>query len=96
MLTLVLAASLFAQTIPPTPGIQQRVDSLFRDYDKPGSPGCIIAVAQKGEIVYWRGYGYETKTHHRPLDPDTVFEVGPLSTSIIWSAFRGSGETAPP
>lgn len=87
MLTFVLATSLVAQTLPLPPEIQQQVDAVFRDYDQPGSPGCVIGIVRAGEIVYWRGYGYDTDPPHRPLDPDTVFEVGPPSMDLLWSAF---------
>jgi CubicO group peptidase (beta-lactamase class C family) len=84
MLTLAFAASIFAQTIPPPADIQQRVDGVFRYDDKPGSSaGCVLGIAQNGVIVHWRGYGYEANPPPRPLDLDTVFEIGPFATTMM-------------
>ena len=34
------------------------IDAIFAEFDKPGSPGCGLAVARDGNIIYSRGYGY--------------------------------------
>ena len=34
------------------------VDAIFASWDRPDSPGCALAVARDGELVYTRGYGY--------------------------------------
>lgn len=34
----------------------ERIDTVFADL-APSSPGCALAVAQDGKIVYERGYG---------------------------------------
>lgn len=35
----------------------KKVDALFVHYNKANSPGCALAVIDKGQIVYQRGYG---------------------------------------
>ena len=42
------------------------IDALFAEFDRPGSPGCGLAVAQDGELVYSRGYGYANLDHDIP------------------------------
>lgn len=57
----------------------QQIDAVFLDYDKPGSPGCALGVAQDGQFVYKNGYGYANLDWDIPITPKTVFYVGSLS-----------------
>lgn len=52
---LVLATSVFAQT--PTQSSETKVDQIFAQWDKPGSPGCALAVIKDGRTIYERAYG---------------------------------------
>ena len=60
----------------PTPG---RIDSLFSDYTRPGSPGCALAVVRDGRIVYAKGYGAADLATGAPITPRTVFEIASIS-----------------
>jgi CubicO group peptidase (beta-lactamase class C family) len=55
------------------------IDALFAEFDQPGSPGCGLAVAQDGEIVYSRGYGYANLDYDIPNTPETLFDVGSVT-----------------
>ncbi len=55
------------------------IDALFAEFDQPGSPGCGLAIAQDGELVYSRGYGYANLDHDVPNAPDTLFDVGSVT-----------------
>lgn len=52
-----------------------RVDSLFAEYTKPGSPGCAIAVVQNNQVVYSKGYGLANLEYDILNTPSTVFHV---------------------
>jgi CubicO group peptidase (beta-lactamase class C family) len=56
-----------------------RIDRFFSQWDKPDSPGCSLAVAQAGTIVYSRGYGTADLDHGIPNTPATVFHAASLS-----------------
>jgi CubicO group peptidase (beta-lactamase class C family) len=57
-----------------------RVDAVFAEYAKPGSPGCSLAVVRDGGIVYEKGYGLASVEHAVPIDPrQTVFDIGSTS-----------------
>jgi hypothetical protein len=30
-----------------------RVDAVFHEYDRPGSPGCAVGVYRDGSMAYW-------------------------------------------
>jgi len=58
----------------------QRVDGVFADYAKPGSPGCAVAVIRNGSIVFEKGYGLASLEHNLPIQPRrTVFDIGSTS-----------------
>src|SRR5690348_14785242 len=56
-----------------------RVDQLFAQFDKPGSPGAAVAVVKSGEIVYKHGYGLANLEYDIPITPATVFHVASVS-----------------
>jgi CubicO group peptidase (beta-lactamase class C family) len=60
------------------------VDKIFADLTAPGSPGCALAVARGGKLVYSKGYGLANIEENVPLTPDSVFDIG--STSKQFSA----------
>jgi CubicO group peptidase (beta-lactamase class C family) len=53
-----------------------QVDELFAQWNKPDSPGCALAIAQNGEIIYQRGYGMANLEYDIPISPDSVFDIG--------------------
>ena len=55
------------------------VDELFADLTKPGSPGCALAVARGGKIIYEKGYGLANIEENVPITPQTVFDIGSTS-----------------
>lgn len=55
------------------------IDAVFAAWDKPGSPGCGIAVAQDGDLVYSRGYGYANLDYDIPITSQTVFDVASVT-----------------
>ncbi|CAN5899643.1 hypothetical protein BH24BAC1_BH24BAC1_24330 [soil metagenome] len=73
LLFLLPLTQLEAQQIPGA--LAARVDSLFAEYTKPGSPGCAIAVVQKGQVVYSKGYGLANLEYDIPNAPGTVFHI---------------------
>jgi len=72
-----------SQTLSPE--MRAGVDKVFVDFDKPGSPGCAMAVYRDGAIAYARGYGQASLEHGVPITPRTVFDIG--STSKQFTAF---------
>lgn len=60
-----------------------KVDRLFVLWDKPNSPGCAVAVIQKGKIIHKRGYGMANLEHSIPITPQSVFYVGSVSKQFV-------------
>ncbi len=56
--------------------LTDRVDALFSTWDKPDSPGCVLAVIKDGEFIHKRGYGMADLERGTRITPDTVFDLG--------------------
>jgi CubicO group peptidase (beta-lactamase class C family) len=54
-------------------------DRVFADLDRPGSPGCALAVYRDGRVAYARGYGLANLELGVPITPRTVFDIGSTS-----------------
>ena len=66
------ALSAGAQQFPANP----KVDKIFAEWDKPGSPGCALGVLQSGRFIYERGYGMANLDYDIPNSPKLVYYVG--------------------
>ncbi len=69
------------QSSEPAPSA---VDAVFADVAAPGSPGCAVAVARDGKLLYAKGYGVANLEQSVSITPDSVFDIG--STSKQFSA----------
>jgi CubicO group peptidase (beta-lactamase class C family) len=54
-------------------------DEVFADLTKSGSPGCALAVARGGKIIYEKGYGRANIEDDVQITPRTVFDIGSTS-----------------
>ena len=52
---------------------EQLVDALFNEAVKGRSPGAAVLVAQKGNVVFKRAYGYANLEHLVPITLDTKY-----------------------
>ena len=59
------------------------VDALFASWDVPGSPGCALAVAEDGTLLYSRGYGYANLDYAIPITPQSVFDVASINKQFV-------------
>lgn len=59
--------------------LERRIDAMFARYTKPGSPGAVVAVMQKGEVEICKGYGLASIEHNAPITPQTRFRIASVS-----------------
>ena len=79
---LVLAGLIAATGCAAQASIDDRIpaiDTIFATWDQPGSPGCAVAVAQDGSLIFSRGYGYANLDYDIPITPETVFDIASVS-----------------
>ncbi|HZS59264.1 MAG TPA: subclass B3 metallo-beta-lactamase [Gemmatimonadaceae bacterium] len=60
-------------------GDRQRIDSVFKAYDKPHVPGCALGVFRDGRMAYGRGYGWADLEHAVPITTASLFDIGSTS-----------------
>lgn len=76
-----------------------KVDKLFAQWDRPGSPGCALGVSRNGVPLYEHGYGVANLELGIPITPSSVFGAASISkqfktdsgfqvASMRWSLFR--------
>ncbi|RJG08425.1 serine hydrolase [Massilia cavernae] len=58
---------------------EQHVDGLFAKWNKPGMPGCVVAVIRDGRVLFRKGYGMADIERGAPMSPATVLNVGSMS-----------------
>jgi len=63
----------------PDDKVKAAVDEIFADLASPGSPGCAVAVARDGKIIYEKGYGLANIEESVAITPQTIFDIGSTS-----------------
>lgn len=84
LLLATLAPWLAAAELPPE--TVAAIDRLFARWDKPDTPGAIVAIARGGETVFARGFGMANLEHGIPLTADTLSETGSVAKQFTASA----------
>jgi len=56
-----------------------RVDQIFAQWDRAGSPGASVAVARGDSVLFEKGYGYAQLEYEIPITPATIFHVASVS-----------------
>lgn len=85
-LTLILTTAAFAAEKPPRADQAAKVDEIFKDFAKAGSPGCAVGVYHNGGIAYRRSYGMANLDHDVPLTTGSVFHVASVSKQFTAAA----------
>ncbi|MBL8267469.1 serine hydrolase domain-containing protein, partial [Steroidobacter sp.] len=74
------------QAPPPSiPAEQAKVDAIFAEYARPGSPGVAVGIYRGGKQIYSAGYGYADLASNVAITPHTPFQIA--STSKQFAAF---------
>ena len=61
------------------PHIRDKVDALFKAWDRDDSPGCVLGLIHGDEMVYTRGYGMANLEYGIPITPETIFYIASTS-----------------
>jgi CubicO group peptidase (beta-lactamase class C family) len=77
VVSLVVINQSFAQRIDSA--TVKKIDSLFKQWDKKGSPGNAVAIVRNDSVIYSKGYGMANLEHGIPITSKTIFEMGSVS-----------------
>jgi len=92
-LLLSLIAPAFAQN-SVSPDMAKKIDSLFKQWDKPNTPGFAVGIVRNDSLIYAKGYGMANLEYNIPISPETIFHMASVSKqftaySIVLLARQG-------
>ena len=70
LILITLTHKLFAQL---TPVQQNKLDELFKEWNRPSSPGAALGIISQGKFLYTKGYGMADLEHDIPITDTTIF-----------------------
>jgi CubicO group peptidase (beta-lactamase class C family) len=76
---LIVSVNLQAQEKSKIPGLDDYISTLFKKLQNDTMPGASVLVAQNGDIVYQKGFGYADIEKKIQVAPDTKFKIGSIS-----------------
>ena len=59
------------------------LDKIFDSVFKANEPGGAVLIAKDGKIIYEKGFGVEDITTKKPIDNNTLFNVGSISKTFV-------------
>ncbi len=72
-----LALNANAQNLPDS--LVKKINALFKQWDKPGSPGCTIGIVRNDSLIFAKGYGMANLEYGIPNGPKTLFHMASVS-----------------
>jgi len=69
--------AVFSQAVPEATA--KKIDSLFKQWDNPKSPGCAIGIVRNDSLIYAKSYGMANLENSVPITTQTIFEMGSVS-----------------
>jgi CubicO group peptidase (beta-lactamase class C family) len=88
----VLSVSAFAEQPKPVRPDQlgfsadrlERVTSAFQGYVDSGQiPGAVVLIARKGEVAYFRAFGFRDREQKIAMTTDTIFRIASMTKPIV-------------
>jgi len=65
---------------------EEKLNRIFQEWERPDRPGGVVAVVEKGEVVYKRCFGQANVEYALPNTAQTVFDVGQLAEAVTGMA----------
>lgn len=83
-LLLTLLIVLLGNTVSAQSNKSEKADALLTEFvEQTKVPGLSISIAQKGKLVFSKGYGFEDVEQQIPVDPaKTKFRIGSVSKTV--------------
>ena len=75
ILTLFVFALLIAANTYAQKDVQKNIDQLLKQYEEYGQLNAAVLVADKGKVIYEKGFGMANMEWKIPIQPDTKFRI---------------------
>jgi len=79
LINLIVSINLQAQEKNKIPDLDNCISNIFKKLQIDTMPGASVLIAQKGDIIYQKGFGYADIEKKIPVTPDTKFKIGSVS-----------------
>jgi CubicO group peptidase (beta-lactamase class C family) len=66
--------------------VEQKLDRVFQEWERPDRPGGVAAVIEKGKVIYKKCFGQANVEYQIATTPKTAFDVGQLAEVITGMA----------
>ena len=93
---LVLFSAIVVMTVPalaqqtnapaPLQTVEQKLNRVFQEWERPDRPGGVVAVIEKGNVVFKKCFGQANVEYQIATTPKTAFDVGQLAEVITGMA----------
>jgi CubicO group peptidase (beta-lactamase class C family) len=80
--SIVLLSCVLSSGLAAVPGLEERVDELFRPVSGGKSPGAAVAVVRDGNVVLMKAYGMADVEKGISNSPSTIFRLGSVTKSF--------------
>jgi CubicO group peptidase (beta-lactamase class C family) len=75
-----------ADNSPQKSSIEAELKPIFQEWERPDRPGGVVAIVEKGKIVYKKCFGLANVEYNIPNTSQTVFDVSSLAEPITGMA----------
>ena len=65
--------------VNPIDSAVKRIDTLFKEFDNPNSPGYAIGISKSGKTLYKKGYGAANLDYNIPIKSNSAFSIASVS-----------------
>jgi CubicO group peptidase (beta-lactamase class C family) len=83
---LICTSNAYGQTIDKN-NLEAKIDALIPTQVNDTTPGLIIGIVQKGELIFSKGYGLANISYGISNDPKMVYNIGSVSKQFLGYAF---------
>jgi CubicO group peptidase (beta-lactamase class C family) len=83
---LICTSNAFGQTVDKN-NLEAKIDALIPTQVNDSTPGLVIGVVQKGELIFSKGYGLANISYGISNDTEMVYNIGSVSKQFLGYAF---------
>ena len=75
------------RALPKASTVEEAIDAcVLSDMAWFDAPGAAVSVILDGELFYEKGYGERLRDSHQPVNPGTIFRIGPVTQQMTAAA----------
>lgn len=86
LLAIFLCSSVCAQNLDHS-NLSEKIDALVPEAINDTTPGLVVGIIQKGELIFSKGYGLANLSYGIPNDPKMLYNIGSVSKQFLGYAF---------